>query len=107
MDPTVVDPGLMTGSNAIALGLALVGGRIVKAIGVKYEKTGGPPVQKVLAPLASIAVAIGVQAATKGTVSADAILAQGGAIGVLASGIHGVAKNGLEFLKYVFGRRPK
>lgn len=109
MDPQTVvsSPELFTLSNGLSLGLALLGGKAVKALGKKYEEGGGPPVQKVLSPLAAIAIAVGVQAATKGQVGAEAVLSYGGTLGVLASGAQAIGKNAIELAKVLFGKRPK
>lgn len=109
MDPTTVvsSPELFTLGNGLSVGLALLGGKAVKALGKRYEKEGGPPVQKVLSPLAAIAIAVGVQAATKGQVGAETVLAQGGALGVLASGAQAIGKNAIELAKILFGKRSK
>ncbi len=82
----------------LEIGVAILGGAIGNKAG-KSSITGKKPLNKILAPLAAVAVGYGTTLLTGGEISPVEALEKGGVIGVSAVGVYSTAKNFWQLLK--------
>ena len=85
--------------DILGIGVSLVGGWLGKRAG-KSERVGGKrPAQKILAPIAAVASAAIVAAATGQAESAQVLLEAAGETGAKAVALYTVAKNAWQLLR--------